>query len=106
MQHLHKQTAKARTSSLGCIWEREGKHYLTGLNAPLLFPPPEKLPRVKISQEINSHSLVLTMFKGDDAHILAWLGGQGTATQLQPYLCYHERYFQKGFLYFFGFMNT
>lgn len=40
------------------------------------------------------------MFKGDDAHILAWLARQGTATQLQPYLCYHERYFQKGFLYF------
>lgn len=53
-----------------------------------------------MSQEINSHSLVLTTFEGDDAHILAWLGRQGTAAQLQPYLSYHKRYFQKGFLYF------
>lgn len=63
----------------GCIWEREGIHYLIGLNAPLLFPPPEKLPRVKISQEINSHSLVLTMCKGDDAP--SWHGWVGRGQQ-------------------------
>lgn len=33
--------------------------------------------------------------------ILAWLGGQGTATQLQPYLCYHGSYFQKGILHYY-----
>lgn len=63
-QMLHEKRVRARTASLGCVREREGRHYLTGLNAPLLFPPPEKLPRANTAQEINSHSLVLSMFGG------------------------------------------